>query len=74
MPDYRETAIPILSQSLPICMVMISRFCNLEFTNVVPLKPILRKNQTFPYFLLLACGIVRIFAVSKSINKRYENI
>ena len=55
-------------------MTLISRFCNLEFTNVVPLKPILLKNQTFPYFLLLVCGIVRIFASSKSINERYEEI
>lgn len=65
---------PILRQILPICMTLISHFCNLEFTNIIPLKPILLKNQTFPYFLLLVCGIVHIFAVSKSINKRYENI
>ena len=46
--DFRETTIPILRQILPICMTLISRFCNLEFTNVVTLKPILHKNQTFP--------------------------
>ena len=45
---FWETTIPILRQILPICMTLISRFCNLEFTNVVPLKPILLKNQTFP--------------------------
>lgn len=74
MPYCRETNIPILRQLLPICMTLISRFCNLEFTIVVPRKPILLKNQTFPYFLLLVCGIVRIFATSKSINERYEDI
>ena len=46
--DFRVTIMPILRQILPICMTLISRFCNLEFTNVVPLKPILHKNQTFP--------------------------
>ena len=45
---FRETTIPILRQMLPICMALISRFCNLEFANVVPLKHILLKNQTFP--------------------------
>lgn len=48
MLDFRVTTIPILRQILPICMTLISRFCNLEFTIVVPLKPILHKNQTFP--------------------------
>ena len=48
IPYFRETTIPILRQMLPICMTLISRFCNLEFANVVPLKPILLKNQTFP--------------------------
>ena len=71
---YWETTIPILRHIFPIYMTLISRFCNLEFTIVVPLKPILLKNQTFSYFLLLVCGILHIFAVSKSINKRYENI
>ena len=46
--DFRETDIPTLRQILPICITLISRFCNSEFTNVVPLKPILHKNQTFP--------------------------
>ena len=45
---FWENTIPILRQILPICMTLISRFCNLEFANAVPLKPILLKNQTFP--------------------------